>query len=57
MKLSVHVTFKFANVTPVLKQGTRNLKDNDRSISILAITAKILLPILPKKFYESHKNG
>ena len=34
-------TFKFANVTPVFKQGTRNLKDNYRPISILPIISKI----------------
>ena len=34
-------TFKFANVISVLKQGTRNLKDNYRQISILHIISKI----------------
>ena len=34
-------SFKFANVTPVFKQGSRNQKDNYRSISILPIISKI----------------
>ena len=34
-------TFKFANVIPFLKQGTRNLKHNYRQISILPIISKI----------------
>ena len=33
--------FKFANVTPVFKQGSRNQKDNYRPISILPIISKI----------------
>ena len=32
-------TFKFANVTPVFKQGTRNLKDDYKPVSILPITS------------------
>ena len=34
-------TFKFANVTPVFKEGIRNLKDNYNPISILPIISKI----------------
>ena len=34
-------TFKFANVTPVFKEGIRNLKDNYSPISILPIISKI----------------
>ena len=34
-------TLKFANVTPLFKQGTRNLKDNYRPISILPIISKM----------------
>ena len=33
--------FKFANVTTVFKQGSRNQKDNYRPISILPIISKI----------------
>ena len=35
-------SFKFANVTPVFKQGSRNQKDKYRPISILPIISKIL---------------
>ena len=34
-------SFKFANVTPVFKQGSRNQKDNYRPVSILPIISKI----------------
>ena len=34
-------TFKFANVTPVFKNGNRNQKDNYRPMSILPIISKI----------------
>ena len=34
-------SFKFANVTPVFKQGSKNLKDNYRPISILPNISKI----------------
>ena len=34
-------TFKFPDATPLFKQGTRNLKDNYRPISILPIISKI----------------
>ena len=37
----IPASFKFANVTPVFKQGSRNQKDNYRFISMLPITSKI----------------
>ena len=39
-------TFKFANITPVFKQGTRNLKDNYRPISILPIISEIFKKLI-----------
>ena len=49
------VTFKFANVTLVFKQGTRNLKDNYRSISILPIISKIFEKLICRQL-SSHFN-
>ena len=37
----IPASFKFANVTRVFKQGSRNQKDNYRPISMLPITSKI----------------
>ena len=37
----VPATFKFANVTPVFKQDSRNLKDSYRPFGILPIISKI----------------
>ena len=36
-------SFKFANITPAFKQGSRNLKDNYRPISILPVVSKIIV--------------
>ena len=33
-------SFKFANITPAFKRGSRNLKGNYRPISILPVTSK-----------------
>ena len=46
-------TFKFANVISVLKQGTRNLKDNYRQISILPIISKIFEKLICRQL-SSH---
>ena len=37
----IPASFKFANVTPIFKQGSTNQKDNYRPISMLPITSKI----------------
>ena len=42
-------SFKFANVTPVFKQGSRNQKDNNRPISILPIILKIFEKLICKQ--------
>ena len=39
-------SFKFANITPAFKQGSRNLKDNYRPISILPVVSKIFEKML-----------
>ena len=39
--LKFSASFKFANVAPVFKQGSRNRKDNYKPISILPIISKI----------------
>ena len=39
-------SFKFANITPAFKQGSRNLKDNYRPISILPVVSKIFEKLL-----------
>ena len=49
-------TFKFANVTPVFKQGTRNLKDNYRPISILPIISKIFEKLICRQLSNHFNN-
>ena len=49
-------TFKFANVTPVFKQGTRNLKDNYRPISILPIISKIFKKLICSQLSNHFNN-
>ena len=48
-------TFKFANVTPVFKHGTRNRKDNYRPISILLIISKIFEKLICRQL-SNHFN-
>ena len=60
MKISVyqkfHVTFKFANVIPVFKEGTRNVKDNSRLISILPIISKIFEKLICRQLSNHFNN-
>ena len=42
-------SFKFANITPAFKQGSRNLKDNYRPFSILPVVSKIFEKIMCKQ--------
>ena len=42
-------SFKLANIAPALKQGSRNLKDNYRPISILPIISKIFENLMCKQ--------
>ena len=49
-------SFKFANVTPVFKQGSRNLKDNYRPISILPIISKLFEKLLCKQLSSFFDN-
>ena len=49
-------TFKIANVTPVFKQGTRNLKDNYRLTSILPIIYKLLEKLICRQLSNHFNN-
>ena len=53
MKVSVHQNMvnlsKLANITPDFKQGSRNLRDNYRPISILPIISKIFEKLMCKQ--------
>ena len=48
--------FKFANVTPVFKQGSRNQKDNYRPISILPIISKIFEKLICRQLSNHFDN-
>ena len=50
-------TFKFANLTHVFKQGTRNLKDNYRPISILPIISKIFEELIYRQLSNHFNNA
>ena len=49
-------TFKFANVTPVFKNGDRNQKDNHRPISILPIISKIFEKLICRQLSNYFNN-
>ena len=49
-------TLKFANVTPVFKQGTRNLKDNYKPISVLPIISKIFEKLICRQLSNHFNN-
>ena len=49
-------SFKFANVTPVFKQGSRNQKDNYRPISILRIISKMFEKLFCKQLSNHFDN-
>ena len=49
-------SFKFANVTPVFKQGSRNQKDNYRRISILPITSKTFEKLICRQLSNHFDN-
>ena len=49
-------SFKFANVTPVFKQGSGNQKDNYRPISILPIISKILETLICRQLSNHFDN-
>ena len=49
-------TFKFANVTPVFKNGDRNQKDNHRPISILPIISKIFEKLICRQLSNHFDN-
>ena len=49
-------SFKFANVTPVFKQGSRNQKDNYRSISLLPIISKIFEKLICRQLSNHFDN-
>ena len=48
--------FKFANITPAFKQGSRNLKDNYRPISILPVVSKIFEKLMCKQLSTHFEN-
>ena len=49
-------SFKFANVTPVFKQDSRNQKDNYRPISILPIISKIFDKLIYRQLSNHFDN-
>ena len=49
-------SFKFANVTPVFKNGTRNQKDNYRPVSILPVIAKVFEKLISKQLSNHFEN-
>ena len=49
-------SFKFANVTPVFKQGSRNQKDNYRPVSILPIISKIFEKLICRQLSNHFDN-
>ena len=49
-------SFKFANVTPAFKQGSRNQKDNYRPISILPIISKIFEKLICRQLSNHFDN-
>ena len=49
-------SFKFANITPVFKQGSRNQKENYKSISILPIISKIFEKLICRQLSNHFDN-
>ena len=49
-------SFKFANLTPAFKQGSRNLKDNYRPTSILPIISKLHKKLMCKQLSNHFDN-
>ena len=49
-------SLKFANVTPVFKQGSRNQKDNYRPISILPIISKVFEKLIRRQLSNHFDN-
>ena len=49
-------SFKFANITPVFKQGSRNQKDNYRPIIILPIISKIFEKLVCRQLSNHFDN-
>ena len=49
-------SFKFAYITPAFKQGSRNLKDNYRPISILPLVSKIFEKLLCNQLSNDFDN-
>ena len=50
------VSFKFANLTPVFKQDSRNQKDTYRPISIIPITSKIFEKLICRQLSNHFDN-
>ena len=48
--------FKFANITPAFKQGSRNQKDNYRPISILPLISKIFEKLICSQLSNNFDN-
>ena len=48
--------FKFANITPAFKQGSGNLQDNYRPISILPVVSKIFEKLMCKQLSTHFEN-
>ena len=49
-------SFKFANITPVFKQGSRNQKENYRSIRISSIISKIFEKLICRQLSNHFDN-
>ena len=49
-------SFRLANITPVFKQGSRNQKENYRSISILPIISKIFEKLICRQLSNHFDN-
>ena len=49
-------SFKFANITPVFKQGSKNQKENYRSVSILPIILKIFEKLICRQLSNHFDN-
>ena len=49
-------SFKFANITPAFKQGSRNVKDNYRPISIIPVVSKLFEKLMCKQLSNNFDN-